>query len=210
MRCCGHGTGACGCCPPLRSDTAGRAAQVLLLQLQRVQWLPSGQQVKDFSRVAFPELLPLAALTETATPLSARRAAPHDGAAPAGMAAVRQHTSPCSPPSASAAHCPLPGTVSQMPTSPASAADDVAARDELQTGIPPMYRLSAVVVHHGGSSSGHYSTYRAVRRGGGEGGCGQVACEWFEVSDAAVSRSDLEEVLGAEATMLVYELLHGL
>jgi len=54
------------------------------------------------------------------------------------------------------------------------------------------YVLSGVVVHSGGLSSGHYTSF--VRRGGG----------WWHASDRSVRAASLEEVLGAEANLLFY------
>ncbi|CAI5974465.1 unnamed protein product [Closterium sp. NIES-64] len=91
------------------------------------------------------------------------------------------------------------------------------------------YRLIAVVVHHGGPQSGHYSAFRRVCRGeakntGGEGDKGggggrsergKVAAvvrggdsRWFSVSDEHVSEVREAQVLGAEASILLYEAMH--
>ena len=58
-----------------------------------------------------------------------------------------------------------------------------------------MYRLVAVMVHHGGSESGHYTIFRCVDPQG----------RWFSVSDADVWPVDEATVLGCEATLLCYE-----
>ncbi|CAI5505531.1 unnamed protein product [Closterium sp. Naga37s-1] len=92
------------------------------------------------------------------------------------------------------------------------------------------YRLVAVVVHHGGPQSGHYSAFRRVCRdeakntggggdkggGGGRSERGEVAgvvrggdSRWFSVSDEHVSEVREAQVLGAEASILLYEAMHA-
>ena len=58
-----------------------------------------------------------------------------------------------------------------------------------------VYNLVAVMVHHGGPESGHYTTFRCV---------GDQRL-WFSVSDADVCPVDDETVLRSEATLLCYE-----
>ena len=57
------------------------------------------------------------------------------------------------------------------------------------------YHLVAVVVHHGGPESGHYTTFRCVgaRR------------QWFLTSDVEVWPVAEGVVMGSEATLLLYE-----
>jgi hypothetical protein len=61
----------------------------------------------------------------------------------------------------------------------------------------PNYLLQSVVVHVGwASQTGHYICYRRLG-GEGEG--------WVRISDEHVERVGMEEVLGAEVTLLCYE-----
>ena len=182
--------------------------QVLLLQIRRASWRPSGRQVKDCSRVAFSEFLDPTALTETSAPLP--RPAPLPSRAPsravhsvpACPSSVAQHQShvtlqECSlDPQSDAQQAPVAEGCPPQQTSPAA--------ETPLPAIAPVYQLCAVVVHHGDTSSGHYSTYRAVRCA-----VARAKCQWFKVSDACVSRCDVQEVLRTEATMLVYEYLDG-
>lgn len=67
---------------------------------------------------------------------------------------------------------------------------------------PPLYRLSAVVVHLGqGLHSGHYTAYVHPRSSTGQ----HAACPWYFVSDDTVRRVPLTEVLAQSAYMLFYE-----
>ncbi|ORZ32375.1 hypothetical protein BCR44DRAFT_1440364 [Catenaria anguillulae PL171] len=65
-----------------------------------------------------------------------------------------------------------------------------------------MYRLQAVVVHHGGHEYGHYISYRRAPPGMGVGSQG-----WLRVSDDRVDAVQVDEVLacGSGAVMVFYE-----
>lgn len=97
----------------------------------------------------------------------------------------------------------------------------------------PRYALCAAIEHLGGTASGHYVVYRRsgcmlpASGGGGdqeeegdEGGRGiqghegeanaggaAQRCAWFRVSDAVVSQVGVHEVLGCEASVLLYQRL---
>ncbi|XP_008937070.1 PREDICTED: ubiquitin carboxyl-terminal hydrolase 30 [Merops nubicus] len=66
-----------------------------------------------------------------------------------------------------------------------------------------LYRLMAVVVHHGDMHSGHFITYR--RCPGPARGPLCASSQWLWVSDDAVRRASLQEVLSASAYLLFYE-----
>ena len=59
------------------------------------------------------------------------------------------------------------------------------------------YRLTAVIVHSGGASSGHFVTYR--RRPDPSDG------SWFYTSDTVISRVSASEVFSAAAYMIFYD-----
>lgn len=62
-----------------------------------------------------------------------------------------------------------------------------------------MYSLRAVVVHLGVSNSGHFITYRRMKKPG-------TLARWYYISDEQVRPCELTEVLAAEAYLLFYEL----
>ena len=63
----------------------------------------------------------------------------------------------------------------------------------------PVYLLRAVVVHHGGGAGGgHYTVYRCLH-------ASSWPAAWVRASDEAVQPAGLDEVLQAEASLLLYE-----
>ncbi len=65
--------------------------------------------------------------------------------------------------------------------------------DERSRERPSKYNLSGVVEHSGGMSSGHYVAYVRFQD------------DWFYISDSSVSKSSVQDVLGAQASLLFYE-----
>ena len=75
-------------------------------------------------------------------------------------------------------------------------------------GAPLLYRLMAVIVHHGSAGGGHFTTHRRLRvhRGGADGHHGDdERGQWVHVSDLHTQQVSAEQVLGCEAYMLFYE-----
>ncbi|KFO95824.1 Ubiquitin carboxyl-terminal hydrolase 30, partial [Calypte anna] len=66
-----------------------------------------------------------------------------------------------------------------------------------------LYRLMAVVVHHGDMHSGHFVTYR--RSPASPKSPLPVSSQWLWVSDDTVRRASLQEVLSSSAYLLFYE-----
>uniref|UniRef100_A0A8C3H3K8 Ubiquitin carboxyl-terminal hydrolase n=1 Tax=Corvus moneduloides TaxID=1196302 RepID=A0A8C3H3K8_CORMO len=69
-----------------------------------------------------------------------------------------------------------------------------------------LYRLMAVVVHHGDMHSGHFVTFR---RAPGARSSSSSSSQWLWISDESVRRASLHEVLAASAYLLFYERVHG-
>ena len=150
--------------------------QVLCLQLQRVRWSNLGSPEKLQGHVAFPLSLDLSAyLAAAAEPLLGRTLA-KPTQKEEGLACGHR----------GAAHCD--DRVAKCRSDPARSA----------------YRLVAVIVHHGGPRSGHYTTYRNVLRLSDR--CPNE--QWVSVSDEDVRAADVSEVLGCQASILFYEKAH--
>jgi Ubiquitin carboxyl-terminal hydrolase len=102
-------------------------------------------------------------------------------------------------PSASASSSSPPRFVSTAATVGCAAAAAAAAAAASDISCP--YQLVAVIVHHGTGCNGHFETYRRQ-----ESSSGQLQHQWIHLSDEKVRLASLDEVLGAPAYMLFYEL----
>uniref|UniRef100_A0A8B9T5I5 Ubiquitin carboxyl-terminal hydrolase 30 n=1 Tax=Anas platyrhynchos TaxID=8839 RepID=A0A8B9T5I5_ANAPL len=70
-----------------------------------------------------------------------------------------------------------------------------------------LYRLMAVVVHHGDMHSGHFVTYR--RSPPSSKSPLSVSNQWLWISDDTVRKASLQEVLSSSAYLLFYERVHS-
>ncbi|KAM6340026.1 ubiquitin carboxyl-terminal hydrolase 30 isoform 2-T2 [Alca torda] len=70
-----------------------------------------------------------------------------------------------------------------------------------------LYRLMAVVVHHGDMHSGHFVTYR--RSPPSPKNPLSVSSQWLWISDDTVRKASLQEVLSSSAYLLFYERVHS-
>ncbi|KFO75852.1 Ubiquitin carboxyl-terminal hydrolase 30, partial [Cuculus canorus] len=70
-----------------------------------------------------------------------------------------------------------------------------------------LYRLMAVVVHHGDMHSGHFVTYR--RSPPSPKSPLSVSSQWLWISDDTVRKASLQEVLSSSAYLLFYERVHS-
>ncbi|NXX96693.1 UBP30 hydrolase, partial [Centropus bengalensis] len=70
-----------------------------------------------------------------------------------------------------------------------------------------LYRLMAVVVHHGDMHSGHFVTYR--RSPPPPRSPLSASSQWLWISDDTVRRASLQEVLSSSAYLLFYERVHS-
>uniref|UniRef100_A0A8D0FEJ0 Ubiquitin carboxyl-terminal hydrolase n=1 Tax=Strix occidentalis caurina TaxID=311401 RepID=A0A8D0FEJ0_STROC len=70
-----------------------------------------------------------------------------------------------------------------------------------------LYRLMAVVVHHGDMHSGHFVTYR--RSPPSPKSPLSVSTQWLWISDDTVRKASLQEVLSSSAYLLFYERVHS-
>ncbi|CBQ70998.1 related to UBP1-ubiquitin-specific protease [Sporisorium reilianum SRZ2] len=75
-----------------------------------------------------------------------------------------------------------------------------------------IYRLSAIVVHYGSHSFGHYIAFKRISAD--EGGCDAIADAgeadadgWLRISDESVTRATIQQVKQENPYMLFYELM---
>lgn len=66
-----------------------------------------------------------------------------------------------------------------------------------------LFRLTAVLVHHGDMHSGHFITYR--RCPAAPRGASPFSSQWLWVSDDSVRKASLQEALSSSAYLLFYE-----
>lgn len=97
-------------------------------------------------------------------------------------------------------------SVSEATASPAVArAPPSPHRPAVQPTAPALphfqYRLCSVIVHHGSSEVGHYTTYRRLAA---PPSVAAAADRWVHISDEHVRPARLDEVLDSEAYMLFY------
>ena len=104
-----------------------------------------------------------------------------------GLYSVRADTAPDTT-AASRRHIQLLAKAYSSETPPASALHNA-------------YKLTAVVVHLGDVSSGHFITYRRAPSANGQ----RFPDRWLYTSDVIVKQASLSEVLAADAYMLFYE-----
>uniref|UniRef100_A0A8D0GU62 Ubiquitin carboxyl-terminal hydrolase n=1 Tax=Sphenodon punctatus TaxID=8508 RepID=A0A8D0GU62_SPHPU len=70
-----------------------------------------------------------------------------------------------------------------------------------------LYRLTAVVVHHGDMHSGHFVTYRRIPPSPRHPL--SASNQWLWISDDTVRKVNLQEVLSSSAYLLFYERVHS-
>ncbi|XP_043830825.1 ubiquitin carboxyl-terminal hydrolase 30 isoform X2 [Dromiciops gliroides] len=174
----------------------GKLPQCLCIHLQRLSWSNQGTPLKRHEHVQFNEFLILDIYKYRLPGCEPRRhsprleeegtAVPKPASAQPGRTKALFVNGACSSPML----LPTPGNFS-LPGVP-----DYSSSVYL-------FRLMAVVVHHGDMHSGHFVTYR--RSPPSAKNPLSASSQWLWVSDDAVRKASLQEVLSSSAYLLFYE-----
>uniref|UniRef100_A0A8C2GAY1 Ubiquitin carboxyl-terminal hydrolase n=1 Tax=Cyprinus carpio TaxID=7962 RepID=A0A8C2GAY1_CYPCA len=172
----------------------GKLPQCLCIHLQRLTWSKEGTPIKRQEHVQFTEYLSLDRYKHCT----------------AGQ--NLQSTSRTNRPiSAKAARDPKDKTIANGPLSNGSFPSIFLHSPGLSSQLNLTYdyssvylfRLTAVLVHHGDMHSGHFVTYR--RSPAAPCGASPFSSQWLWVSDDSVRKASLQEALSSSAYLLFYE-----
>lgn len=173
----------------------GKLPQCLCIHLQRLTWSSEGTPIKRQEHVQFTEYLSLdcykhsvLASSQQQTNCVSQSVHPHNSGTE--YCNIKPGSTGC-----------FPSVFLHSPTlnNPFSSVHDFRHSQYL-------FRLTAVLVHHGDMQSGHFVTYR--RCPASPRCSSQFSSQWLWVSDDSLRKASLQEALSSSAYLLFYERVH--
>ncbi|XP_054153944.1 ubiquitin carboxyl-terminal hydrolase 30 homolog [Oppia nitens] len=165
--------------------TFAKMPQLLTFHIQRLVWLSNGQPMKRSENIIFPEYLVMDSYVYKSKTSSIELTSSTTLGLIGGA----------STPVKSGLSNPLFVSQPILNESERSGGDNT-------TLVKYKYKLSSVLVHLGGASSGHFICYRRGTN------CDNQS-KWYYLSDTTVFEVNLSEVLNSSAYMLFYERINS-
>lgn len=175
----------------------GKLPQCLCIHLQRLSWSNQGSPLKRNEHVQFSEFL---ALDRYKYRLAGNSLSQHQGSTCSRTVPPTTDGSAVSDGLHNSKINLLNGTYSSLLSSAYSNSKSSPADC---TSSSYLFRLMAVIVHHGDMHSGHFVTYR--RSPPAAKSQKHSSQQWLWISDDTVRRANIQEVLSSCAYLLFYE-----
>uniref|UniRef100_A0A8C6QXT9 Ubiquitin carboxyl-terminal hydrolase n=1 Tax=Nannospalax galili TaxID=1026970 RepID=A0A8C6QXT9_NANGA len=186
----------------------GKLPQCLCIHLQRLSWSSHGTPLKRHEHVQFNEFLMMDIYKYRLLGHKQSQHGPKPSENPGPALELQDRTVAPKPvlsqPGAPKTQIFMNGTCSPslLPTLPPPVPFPLPVVPDYSSSTY-LFRLMAVVVHHGDMHSGHFVTYR--RSPPSAKNPLSTSNQWLWISDDTVRRASLQEVLSSSAYLLFYE-----